>query len=166
VGILGVSFFVLITALYDLYWIYCKYEQQRKTAFYGIAFVLAVFFISGWGEYSDQLLAKQTNSWLSSEVAGFVRASIPDSNLEGEELSLFIIESFGNKEKTEIYNGLRVRGFDNMMFCVYDPINITGMATKYGVIVEVCPTGGLRSSSIGSSIEFNNTCYQLRNLGF
>ena len=166
VGILGIAYFVLIAVLYGLYWFFFKSEKKRSLVFNLITAVLAVFFIGGWFEYSDQLLAKQTNSWLSSEVAGFVRESVPASELEGEELSLFIPESFGNKEKIELYNGLRVRGFDNTGFYVFDPVNITGMPTNYGVTIRECSAEEIPDDSTDVYYVFNNACYTFGSLGF
>lgn len=166
IGILGAAFFVFIALLYALYWGFIKFEQKRNLIFNMIVVVLIIFFISGWFEYSEQLLVKQKNSWLSAEAASLVKATITDEELSDEELSLFIPASFGNREKIELYNGLRVRAFDNTVFFKFDQENLSNMPTNYGVTIRECSNENTQEPSSATKVEFKDACFLLAVIGY
>ena len=156
VGVLGILFFVFIPLLYGAYYFFFSHQERRPMLWKVIYVLLVVFFISGWPGYYDQLLEKQTNSWLSSKMAELASAAIPDE-LNNEELTVFLPESFDDKARVEIYNGLRVRSFDNTKFFEYTDTNVSAMPTTYGlVITELGET-----DSGDDYLEFNDKRFQL-----
>lgn len=158
--ILGAAFWIITMLLYYLYFNFYRNEQRRTLVFRAITAILMVFFLWGWPQYSQMLLAKQTNSWLSSQVANLARVSISDKS-GNQEITLFIPDSFGNKEKIEIYNGLRVRAFDNTKFFTFNEENVATMPTSLGVVVIELTDLELSEASDPDYLEFNDRYFKL-----
>ena len=156
--ILGKIFFVFIILLYSMYLLFFANREKKSQLFGIISIVMAGFFIAGWPEYSTLLKANQTNSWLSGQVAKLVREYNPDE-LEKEEITLFIPKSFENKEKIEIYNGLRVRGFDNTQFLEFTESNVAAMPTNYGAVIQELTEMDMTANPVDGSLEFNNRLF-------
>ncbi|MDK2982131.1 MAG: hypothetical protein PWQ55_2478 [Chloroflexota bacterium] len=161
VSILGNLFFVLICFLYCFYLLISVRTKNQKLIVKAIFITLFLFYSVGWIKYANLLRANQTNSWLSAEIAKLSSTSIYDDDSSDEGLSLYLPESFGNKERIEIYNGLRVRGLDNTKFYKFQNNHVTNMPTEYGITINECDDDSINGVNEGTKVEFNNACYIL-----
>ena len=159
---LGSFFYVLIFTIYTLINIFLWIKKEKLAH---IVFVsgLLIYFISMMPSYFSTLLDFQTYPWLAEQVYELVPfTDISSGNFNG--ISVFLPTDSTSKNKSEFYNGLRVRGIENTIIEVNSPEKIAGMQTWEGFIIEKIDKAELELDDNLRIYEFNNEHFSIQKI--
>ena len=105
---LGHYFFIIVFLIYLVTNLFL-WSNKRKFAFTALVIGLISFYVGGTPKYFYDLIQYRTYPWLAYKISSLLPP--PDqNNLIVESINIFLPNDFLERQKWEIYNGLRVRG--------------------------------------------------------
>ena len=165
--VIGVWFFILVPALYALYYLYFNRKGLKLKRIRIIPIVTALlvaFYSLGWPAYYQYLITKQIYPWLSSQIASLAWQDLTRDEIM-EEITVYIPATLDGKVNAELYNGLRVRDIDNSHIEDYEDYvnegNLAEMPTQYGYIIEEIQSNTVADEST-SRYSFNGREFSIK----
>jgi hypothetical protein len=153
------AFFPLLLIIYIVTSLVGWSDNQPFRRFALLA-CLMVFYLPGIPIYHFEVLGYQTYPWLAKQIAAQLAA--PDAKTgELEPITVFMSQERGPKDGPEIYNGLRVRGYDNTISLVDTPESIRDMPTRQGFVLEALAECCEQEDGEPGCYEINDQCFAI-----
>jgi len=159
IKLLGPFFWVLvllpIVAQAALVWF-----GRGKTAAIVFAIMLAVFFVSGSGIYSRALRDYQTFPWLANQVAD-IHIERKVENSGDAQISIYYPPHINQKNRSELFNTLRIRGAKPDVFEANTPQNLAEFNAGFGYAIVEISVPASTGSQLSGVIQFSGRFFRI-----
>jgi hypothetical protein len=135
--ILGPWYFLLVFLLYAITnWL--LFKKKKKLAVNALILGITIYYAVGLPMYFGDLMEYQTYPYLAKQIVRMLPAPDPKSG-EVDKVTVFLPEVPMAKSRSEIYNGLRTRGYNATIIKKYSEEAVSEMITEKGFIIVSLP---------------------------
>jgi len=152
IDLLGPYFFVLVFLSYGLTNI-MLWTGKKQTALTALVIGIAIYYTVGAPAYFKALNDNQTYPWLAKQISQLLPQADQKSG-DAVKITVYLPPDSTSHNGTEIYSGLRTRGFENISVEEYSVEAVKNLKTEKGFVIE--KLDGKQSLQGLPVYEFNN----------
>ena len=152
IDLLGPYFFVLLFFNYGLTNL-LLWKEKKQTALTALVIGIAIYYTVGAPAYFKALNDNQTYPWLAKQISQLLPQADQKSG-DAVKITVYLPPDSTSHNGTEIYSGLRTRGFENISVEEYSVEAVKNLKTEKGFVIE--KLDGKQSLQGLPVYEFNN----------